>query len=119
MKQLFAILLIASVFAFGVSKAANTATITFTAVTKYTDDTTIPAGTAVTYNVYQGAKGSTTKAKVGTITATSTTISVGLLTGQEYCFEVSAVVGGIEGADSNEACKKFVGTPGIVVITVT
>lgn len=117
MKQLFAILLIASVFAFGVSKAANTATIAFGAVTQYTDDTTI--ATAVTYNVYQGAKGSTTKAKVGTITALTTTISVGLQTGQEYCFEVTAVAGGVEGAKSNEACKKFVGTPGIVTITVT
>lgn len=99
--------------------AANTATITFTAVTKYVDGTAFPAGAAISYNVYQGAKGSTNKTLVGTITTTNTSITSGLLTGQEYCWEVAAVLAAIEGAHSNEGCKNFVGTPGIVVITVT
>ncbi|HEY4355636.1 MAG TPA: hypothetical protein VGN16_07820 [Acidobacteriaceae bacterium] len=119
---LVAVILALSVLAFAASRAdaaapPNTATITFSAVTTYTDGTAI-AG-PVTYNVYQGAKGSTAKVKVGTITTINTSVSSGLLTGQEYCFEVTAVAGGVEGDHSNEGCKKFIGTPGTVVITVT
>lgn len=106
--------------AFG--QAANTATITFSASTKYSDGTTYPTGTVVTYDLYQGIKGAT-KVKVGAF-ASGGSITTGLLTGKEYCWDVVTVikVGAdpiLEGSHSTEACKNFVGTPGVVVITVT
>lgn len=97
----------------------RTATITFTRPSAYTDGSSIPAATVVTYGVYQGAKGSTTKTKVGTITSTATTISTGLQPG-ETCWQVSAIANGVEGALSNEACKTFpFPAPDVVTITVT
>lgn len=85
---------LAALTAFVVSTAqaqtTRTATISFTKPTKYTDGTDIAASTVLTYNVYQGAKGSTTKPKVGTITGTTTTINSGLQPG-ETCWQVTAV----------------------------
>lgn len=96
--------------------AANTATITFGAVTTRIDGTT-PTG-AISYGVYQGVKGQT-KAKVGTITTTTSTISTGLLGGVEYCWQVSAQeAGGPESALSNEACKAFPLAP-LNTVTIT
>lgn len=105
----------------GVAQAQTprTATISFTKPTKYSDGTDIAASTVVTYNVYQGAKGSTTKAKVGTITGTTTTINSGLQPG-ETCWEVTTVANGVEGVKSNEGCKTFAfPATDAVVITVT
>jgi hypothetical protein len=105
---------------FGVfAQTARTATITLTAPTQYTDGTTIASSAAISYRVYQGAKGSTSKALVGTITSTSTTINSGLQAGQEYCWQVTAVINGVESAQSNEGCKSFAfPTPNAVTITV-
>lgn len=103
-----AYILIAMLIGLHVSLAAaqtRTATITFTRPTKYVDGTDIAAGTTVTYNVYQGAKGAT-KTKVATISATATTINTGLQPG-ETCWQVTAVANGVESAMSNEACKTF------------
>jgi hypothetical protein len=92
---------------------------TLTAPTQYTDGTTIASSAAISYRVYQGAKGSTSKALVGTITSTSTTINSGLQAGQEYCWQVTAVINGVESAQSNEGCKSFAfPTPNAVTITV-
>lgn len=92
------------------------ATLTFERPTKYTDDSDIPASQAITYRVYQGARGPA-KVLVGDITETNTTINSGLLAGLEYCWEVTAVINGEESAHSNEACKSFkVSQP--IVITV-
>lgn len=88
------------------AQTARSATITFTRPTQYTDGTTIPTGTAITYNVYQGARGSTTKTRVGTITATATTINSGLQPG-ETCWQVATVANGVESTLSNEGCKTF------------
>lgn len=116
------ILLLAALFVSALAIAAPpTATITFPAVTQDTDGANL-AG-PVTYNVYQGLKGSPT-VKVGTITTTNTTVTAGLQNGLEYCWQVTAIAQGVEGAkgpiDPVKSCKKFdPGTPGIVVITVT
>lgn len=99
------------------AQTTRTATITFTKPTKYTDGTDIAAGTAVTYNVYQGAKGSTSKSKVATITATATTINSGLQPG-ETCWQVTAVANGVESEMSNEGCKTFA-YPATEAITIT
>lgn len=101
---------------------ANTATITFSPSTTYTDGTNYPASAVVTYDLYQGVKGAT-KVRVGSFVSGGS-ISTGLLTGNEYCWDVVTVVkvgtaAAEEGAHSAEACKNFKGTPGTVVITVT
>jgi hypothetical protein len=87
------------------AQAANTAVLTWTAPTTYTDGTPI-VGT-LGYNVYQGAQGSTTKTKVGAATSTTFTVSSGLASGSTVCFQVSTTQGTQESALSNEACKTF------------
>lgn len=100
------------------AQTARTAVITFTRPVDYTDGTPIASSTAVTYVVYQGARGAT-KVKVGTISATTATISTGLQPG-ETCWQVSAVANGIESALSSEGCKTFTfPAPNVVTITVT
>lgn len=101
--------------------AANTATITFGASTKYSDGTDYPAGAVVSYDLYQAVKGAT-KVKVGSVVSGGQ-VTTGLLTGNEYCWDVVTVVKvgtalPIESAHSNEDCKNFVGTPSVVTITV-
>lgn len=97
--------------------APNTATITFAAPTARVDGT--PISGALTYKVYQGISGQA-KAAVGTISATTSTITTGLLGGTTYCWQVSALEGGTnESALSNEACKTFPPSPPqTVTITV-
>lgn len=90
------------------AQETRTATISFDAPTTYADaeNTPIPAsGVAITYRVYQGAKGAT-KTFVATIAATGLTIDTGLSYG-ETCWEVIAVANGKESARSNEGCKTF------------
>jgi hypothetical protein len=99
-----------------IAQTPRTATITFDAPTTYTDGSLIES--PISYFVYQGARGAT-KPQVATITGTSTTITTGLQAGQEYCWEVTAVVNGVESARSNEACKSFpLPVPSAVTITV-
>lgn len=116
MKNLILIILIALPFAV-VAQTTRTATVTFTRPTAYVDGTPIATGTTVTYNVYQGARGSTSKARVATITATATTINTGLQPG-ETCWQISAVANGVESALSNEACKTFA-WPATEAVTIT
>lgn len=94
----------------------RTATISFSAPTKYTDGSTITAGATITYGVYQGLKGQF-KTRVSTITATSTTVNTGLQA-SEYCWHITAIIGGTESDASEEKCKSFL-KPEIVTITVT
>lgn len=98
------------------AQAPRTATISFTAPTRYTDGTSIASGTTITYGVYQALKGQP-KTRVATITATSTTVSTGLQA-SEYCWHVTAIIGGTESDPSEEKCKSFL-KPETVTITVT
>lgn len=101
------------------AQTARTATITFAAPTKYTDGSSIAAGTTVTYRLYQGEKGGA-KTQVASLSTTATTVNTGLQAGREYCWEVTAVINGQESARSNEACKAFAfPIPETVTITVT
>lgn len=85
--------------------AANTAVLTWTPPTAYTDGSPIVG--ALTYNVYQGLQGAP-KVKVGSPATTATaTISTGLNNGATYCWTVTATQGTNESAPSNEACKTF------------
>ena len=119
--KIFVALLTLGFTAVAQAQAANTATITFSPSTKYSDGTNYPANAVVTYDLYQGVKGAT-RVKVGAFSSGGT-ITTGLLTGNEYCFDIVTVVKigtspALESAHSNEACKNFVGTPGVVTITV-
>lgn len=117
MRKLCLILLGSLVSFAGLAQTTRTATITFSKPTQYEDGTPIAAGTTVTYKVYQGARGSTSKTQVATITATATTINTGLQPG-ETCWQVSAVANGVESALSNEACKMFA-YPATEAVTIT
>lgn len=59
-----------------------------------------------TFQIYQGVQGQS-KAKGPTTTNLTYAITTGLVTGQTYCWEVTAVVGVLESGRSNEACKTF------------
>src|SRR5687767_13360218 len=98
------------------AQTPRSATITFSRPTKYTDGTDIATGTALSYKVLQGAKG-TAKTVVGTITATATTINAGLQPG-ETCWQIIVVANGVESAASNEACKTFP-FPSTEAVTIT
>ena len=117
MKHLIALFL--ALFAFAAqAQTPNSATIAWTAPTARLDGSAI-TGT-LGYGVYQGVGKGTTKAKVGTVTATGSVISTGLLGNTEYCWQVTATEGaGPESARSNEACKTFPASPAnTVTITV-
>ena len=119
--KLLLLLLIAASFP-ALAQTANTATITFAPSTVYSDGTPYPSSAVVTYDLYQGVKGGS-KVRVGTFTSGGS-ITTGLLTGNEYCWDVVTLVkiGTVateSSAHSTEACKNFKGTPGVVTITVT
>jgi hypothetical protein len=76
-------------------------TVVWTAPTGNTDGT--PISTPISYNLYQGLTGAL--AKVATaISGTTATVMSGLTQGTNQCFAVTAVVNGIESAQSNVAC---------------
>lgn len=101
MKHLVWMLLLASGLAF----AGPQATLSWGAVTSYTDGS--PISTPVTYTVYQGLQGAAkTVAQTG-ITATSLVVSSGLSGGTTVCWELTATAGGQESAHTAEACKTF------------
>ena len=93
MKKLFLAALLFSVSA--LAQTPRQAVITYQRPTAYTDGSVLDASVAVSYGVYQGAKGSA-KTKIGTITSIQTTITTGLQPG-ETCWEVTAIANGIEG----------------------
>ena len=117
MRNLVSALTLAIFAPLALAQSSNTATITFTAPTTLADGTALPAGSVLSYNVYQGEQGAA-KTMVANIKGSPGSVTTGLATGKVYCFQVSAVLNGIEGQLSNEACKSFV-APGTVVIKVS
>lgn len=103
-----------------IAQSAPTATLTWGAVTTYTDGTTIPSTSPVTYNVYQSCTSATTLTLVASgVTALTTSITTGLSDGETCYWAVAAVANAIIGAQSNVANKVFAaGTPGTVTLTV-
>lgn len=116
MKRFASLLALTLLAASALAQSANTATITFSPPTTLADGTALPAGSALSYNVYQGEKGAA-KVKVATISASPGSIASGLSTGKAYCFELTAVLSGLESVHTNEACKSFI-PPGVFTITV-
>lgn len=102
-------------------QAAEPAVISFTAPTKYSDGSDIPTGTQMSFNIYQGLQGQV-KVKIATITTTGTTVTTGLVPGSTYCFAATAVIAGVEGAqtpDTATSCKLTpLLVPGSIVVTV-
>ena len=98
--------------------AAPSATLSWGPPTQYVDGTTIPSGTTITYNVYQGRTATTlgtTPAATG-VTAVTDTIATGLMDGVTYCWAVTAVVNGLESAQTPAVCKTFPpAAPGSVI----
>lgn len=114
--RFFGLLLFASL---AVAQAAPTATLSWGAVTTYTDGTTIPASCPVTYNVYQGLTATTLTKVASGVTALTDSISTGLADGVTYYWAITAVSCAVEGAQSNVGSKVFApGTPGVVTLTV-
>jgi hypothetical protein len=102
-----------------IAQTAPTATLTWSAPTTYSDGTSIPSTVAVTYNVYQGTSATSLVKVASGVSTLTNTISTGLADGQTYYWAVTAVAGGLEGAQSNVASKAFAAVaPGTVTLTV-
>jgi len=107
-------LLLAFMLAVAIAACVNHATaqgpsavLSWTAPTTYTNGSLIGSAT-ITYNIYQGLTGQEGTTPVQTnLSATTATITAGLTPGTTQCFEVTALVAGVESAKSNEACKTF------------
>lgn len=73
--------------------------------TKFVDGSLIPSGSTISYNLYAARRGETKTVIQSGITSTGmlrTSIPVG-----EWCWQLTAVVGGIESDRSVEVCKKI------------
>jgi hypothetical protein len=102
--RLFAVMLLALLYAASVHAQTtpyNVANLSWTAVTTYDDSA--PLADPVTYNVYAGRQGSA-KSRVATgLTTTAitrTAIPLGI-----WCWNVTAVVKGVESVASDDVCK--------------
>lgn len=105
-------LILAAILA-GCSTASSqtlSAALSWVAPTTYTNGAAIPAGTVITYNVYQGATGAETLLSSG-VSALTFSATTGLTSGSTVCWEVTAVIAGVESSRSNEACKTFPSVP--------
>lgn len=116
--MLLGIVIIAGCAASAQPAPTNTATLSWTAPTTNTDGSTITAG-AVTYNIYQtpagavsgGVKLASALADTGDVVSTQAGGGP-IADGQTLCYNVTAVVAGVESAYSNQACKTWAaGTP--------
>lgn len=91
----------------GAASLAGTpsAVLSWVAPTTFTDGS--PLTGTVTYNVYQGPTGAETLTTTGVTALTWSANPASLTAGSSICWTVTAVVGGVESAPSNEVCKSF------------
>jgi hypothetical protein len=96
--------MVAAVLALGACAvtSAATLTLTWTPPTSYTDGTAIPSATPVTYNLYGALQGQPLQQLSTGLTATTAT-RTGVDPGIR-CYAVTAVVAGVESAQSAQAC---------------
>lgn len=95
-----------------IAAEAQTATVSWTAPTKNTDGTSINA--PLTYNLYQGAQGTTPTKVQSSLATTTATVTAGLTPGTTQCFTVTALANGNESAQSASACAAIpFPTPGV------
>ena len=117
--KLFGALALLLVYSVSFAQTGPSAKITITAPTTYADGTPIPSTVPITYNLYQGLSATTLVKVASGLTALTNTVTTGLSDGQTYFFAVTAVAGGLEGAQSNVGSKVFAAVaPGSVIITV-
>lgn len=113
MKALIALLALIALPALA-QTTGPTAVLTWTAPTSNTDGTSITG--PLTYNVYQGTSPTTLTKVASNVTATTNSITTGLSDGVTYYWSVTAVVGGVESAQSLPVSKQFSpGTPSAVI----
>lgn len=111
-------LLVLGIFAACFARA-GTATLEWAAPTSYSDGSAIPAGVAITYNIYQGTSATSLSQVASGVTALTDSITTGLVDGQTYFWSVTAVANGMEGAQSNVVSKTIpFAAPGAVTLTV-
>jgi hypothetical protein len=84
------------------------ACLSWRAPTRYTDGTSIPAGTAITYRIYRQTNGIMTGLSN---TTSSTSIKLISQPRGEQCYAVTANIGGSESVISNIGCK-LIRSPG-------
>lgn len=93
-------------------QTSNTAILTWTAPTSYTDFSVI--ADPITYNVYSQVKGSSEVTRVASGLSTTSTQRSNIPNGS-WCWMVTAVVKGMESARSAPVCKDFgLKTPSVV-----
>lgn len=99
---------------------APVANITFSPpTTQGGGSSSIPTGTALTYNLYQGTA-SGTESKVASSTGAPIKVSTGIADGATYYWYVTTSDANGEGPPSNEVCKTFhAPVPDAVTITIT
>lgn len=81
---------------------ATNLTLSWVAPTQYTDGSNIAAGTAITYNVYGAIQGQPLQ-QLATALATTTTVRANVDPGVR-CYAVTAVITGIESAQTPQVC---------------
>jgi hypothetical protein len=117
--KIFGALALTLVCAASFAQTGPSATLSWSAPTTYSDGTPIPSTVTITYNVYQGTSATSLVKVASAVTALTSTISTGLADAQTYYWSVTAVAGGLEGAQSNVASKAFAAVaPGVVTLTV-
>jgi len=85
------------------SAYATDLTVACTAPTKFTDGTSIPAGTTITYNLYGALQGQSKVLLTPTPLATCQSVRTSVKPGTQ-CYEATAIIGGIESAHTLETC---------------
>jgi hypothetical protein len=103
-----------------IAAAQPSATLGWTAVTTYSDGTTIPGTVAVTYNIYQSCVSASALSKITSgVTTLTTTITAGLADNETCYWAITAQANGLEGAQSNVGSKTFAAVaPGTATLTV-
>jgi hypothetical protein len=84
---------------------AASLTLTWQAPTQYVDSTPIPAGTAITYNLYGALQGVSPKPLLTPAPVSVTTMTRANVAPGTQCYEVTAIIAGVESAHSAEVCK--------------
>lgn len=103
----------------GAKGVAPSAVVSFVAPTAQSDGTPFPAGTTLTYNVYQGTSSGTEVKVASGLVGSPVTINTGLASGTTFYWYVTVTDSGGESLPSNEACKIFpAAVPAVVTITV-
>lgn len=93
-----------SILAFSAPAIATDITVDCVAPTKFSDGSSIPTGTTITYNLYGALQGQTKVLLAPSPLPTCHSVRQNVNPGTQ-CYEVTAIVAGVESDHSNESCK--------------